>query len=471
VHDLNTNNYNGYFSEEEIWRMVTTNGAFATGFHNALGMLKKGWVADISIFNGKVNKTHAAVTLAGLADTVLVLRGGRVMYGDSQLLTDLGKAACEDMPVASDAGSNAAWATGVCGVAKKACVSSDPSIGSGITLASAAAAVAASYPFYFCGTPTNEPSCVPMRPGQYPISNDKDGDGVVDSADNCPDVFNAIRPLDNGKQQDFDGDTIGDECDVCPFDANNSACTYNWDSNDIDCDGIKNGTDDCPDVPNPNQEDADSDGHGDACDKCPNEANPGPAQCAAKPTTIDVVRKTAAVNDPITVNGVIVLGARKLVGNSNGFYVSDATQGPWHCIFAHTGSTLPTWVPGDVLDITGSYIEFNGLAEIKSGATVTKTGSVAPLPELDVTVADLIGANAASWESCRVRLQTVTGVVIGTGVGLQSGTDQVTASKFLWAGTGAFVTAGSTYSQVKGFADLFNSTRDIAPQVDADIVP
>src|SRR6266496_4176457 len=58
---------------------------------------------------------------------------------------------------------------------------------------------------------------------------DTDGDGIPDSQDNCPTVFNP-------NQQDTDGDGIGDVCDNCPS------------------------------IPNPGQEDTDGDGIGNACD-------------------------------------------------------------------------------------------------------------------------------------------------------------------------------------------------------------
>ncbi len=61
---------------------------------------------------------------------------------------------------------------------------------------------------------------------------DTDGDGIVDSQDNCPYVYNP-------DQADRDGDGIGDACDNCPT------------------------------VKNPDQKDTDGDGTGDVCDPTP----------------------------------------------------------------------------------------------------------------------------------------------------------------------------------------------------------
>ncbi|RME42376.1 MAG: hypothetical protein D6795_21035, partial [Deltaproteobacteria bacterium] len=72
--------------------------------------------------------------------------------------------------------------------------------------------------------------------------DDPDGDGVCQSADNCPGVPNA-------DQSDADGDGIGDPCD-----------------GDRDGDGVANEEDNCPDEANADQADADGDGRGDACD-------------------------------------------------------------------------------------------------------------------------------------------------------------------------------------------------------------
>ncbi|MBI3950503.1 MAG: thrombospondin type 3 repeat-containing protein, partial [Acidobacteria bacterium] len=89
---------------------------------------------------------------------------------------------------------------------------------------------------------------------------DRDGDGVPDATDNCPDRANA-------DQRDSDNDGRGDVCDNCPN-------TANPDQRDSDGDGVGDACDNCPTVVNPDQRDSDGDGVGDACDNCPTVANP-----------------------------------------------------------------------------------------------------------------------------------------------------------------------------------------------------
>ena len=89
-----------------------------------------------------------------------------------------------------------------------------------------------------------------------PVLFDTDGDGVVDSGDNCVNVANA-------NQADSDGDGAGDACDSTP---NGVVVTPPPPPADDDNDGRANTADNCPSVANSGQEDADSDGVGDACD-------------------------------------------------------------------------------------------------------------------------------------------------------------------------------------------------------------
>lgn len=80
---------------------------------------------------------------------------------------------------------------------------------------------------------------------------DVDGDGVVDSTDNCPTLANA-------DQANSDGDAFGDACDTCPVLASSS-------SHDEDRDHLGDDCDPCPGAPDFGV-DTDGDGIGDLCD-------------------------------------------------------------------------------------------------------------------------------------------------------------------------------------------------------------
>ena len=105
---------------------------------------------------------------------------------------------------------------------------------------------------------------------------DRDGDGIVDSLDACPDQAGAAAL--NGCP-DRDGDGIADKDDNCPDVA--GLAKYNGcPIPDTDKDGINDEEDKCPTVagvaryqgcPIP---DTDNDGVNDEEDKCPNEAGP-----------------------------------------------------------------------------------------------------------------------------------------------------------------------------------------------------
>jgi uncharacterized protein DUF4394/Calx-beta domain-containing protein/hemolysin type calcium-binding protein/thrombospondin type 3 repeat protein len=77
---------------------------------------------------------------------------------------------------------------------------------------------------------------------------DRDGDGVADSTDNCPNVANA-------GQADGNGNGLGTVCDPAEVP-----------TPDRDADGKPDSTDNCPNVANANQADADGDGLGTVCD-------------------------------------------------------------------------------------------------------------------------------------------------------------------------------------------------------------
>jgi hypothetical protein len=200
---FNQKYWNAAFSDQDLWEMATLNAASAAGFDSEIGSLAVGKVADVAVFDGRANADYRAVIAAGVEDVHLVLRGGKALYGDRLIVSALATG-CDALPV--------------CGEDRALCFDV-----TGVTLPDVQAAAASIYPLFFCkGTePTAEPTCVPYR-DTYPLglsATDRDGDGVPDKSDDCPDIFNPPRPLDDNKQADVDGDGFGDACDTKPLDA------------------------------------------------------------------------------------------------------------------------------------------------------------------------------------------------------------------------------------------------------------
>ncbi len=215
---FNRDYLDGFLSDRALWRMVTLNAAKVSGVGALLGALTPGLKADISIFDGRAHPRYRAVIEAAAGDVVLVMRGGKVLYGDANL-------------VAAFEGSGMCDAVPVCGVQKRVCLVSEI----GKTFAQLATSVGINE---FECEPAAEPTCIPSRADAATASvngstlytgqltnADSDGDGIPNAGDDCPTVFNPIRPLDNGAQADEDADGVGDACDPCPLDPNlEAAC-------------------------------------------------------------------------------------------------------------------------------------------------------------------------------------------------------------------------------------------------------
>ncbi len=409
------------FTDEQLWRMATGTAADLTLTGNKLGRIAPGKVADLAIFrlNAHVRSPHRAVIAANPEDVVLTLRGGKPLFGDANLVAALTADTLCD-------------ALDVCGSAKTVCVKSetmaDASKGeaTGKSLADLQAANATSYPLFFCGAPpTNEPTCVPRRTattgalasvngsnlynGQRRLG-DMDGDGIDDAQDNCPFLFNPIRPLDNGKQADTDGDGVGDACDLCPLDANSKACLA-AEPIDRDGDAVRNSDDNCPGTYNPDQADSDGDGHGDACDACPTP-NPDDSVCSV---SIYAIKKPVGGKYPLVGTTVSIPSAVVTAVTGKNYYlqVPEAERGPdgekWSGVYVYSSGTTPK--VGDRLTInSANVVEYHGQIQLSGRVTFTK-GAALPVPApILVTPAEVAtgGARAAELEGVLVQLNDVT---------------------------------------------------------------
>jgi len=263
------------FTDRELWLMTTYNPALSLGVDAFIGQLEAGSLAQVVVFDGRgKDNPYRAVIDGDAGNTVLVIVGDlfagdwpqtTALYGDLAFLTALGAV---DSPIVAGCEPYAEPMFGrsdVCGTPKFVCTNRpevqeffrqpttnplDPT-GPDVPYYQAYSMMLAlyglppvteydlasfetlsfhnwlveSYPLVYCGEPDQEPSCTPMRPGEYDGTNatgpasrsDRDGDGITDNRDNCKKVFNPIRPMDNGVQPDTDGDGVGDACDRCPL--------------------------------------------------------------------------------------------------------------------------------------------------------------------------------------------------------------------------------------------------------------
>jgi len=385
-----------YFTDQALWEMVTRHAAEITATDDAIGALAVGKIADISIFASHGKGAFRTVIEAQPTDVALVLRGGTALYGDDALVNAI-DTTCDTVDV--------------CGSPKRVCAKSETSL----SYSELKAAAGDIYPAFACGVPDHEPTCTPSRPEAVAGSTiytgmtsmlDSDGDGIDDTKDNCPKVFNPVRPMDGGVQGDADGDGVGDACDPCPLDKGTTTCT-SVDPNDRDHDGVANAMDNCPDVPNPDQADADHDHRGDACDLCPADANPDGAGC---PKTIYQIKSgMAAVGTQVAISNAMVTGR-----GSNGFFVQVKEGDMGYLGAANSGlfvftSMAPAAeiVVGTRVSVDGSITNFQGQIELTGPTTVVTNATPAALPAPTATsYADIKtdGPQAAALESVIVSL-------------------------------------------------------------------
>ncbi len=393
----------GYFSDHQLWQMATVGSARALAFDDVTGVLAAGHAGDLAVYAKNGREHYTAVVDARVEDLALVLRGGRVLTGNANVVAAL-EPGCD--------------ALDVCGVQKQVCLSRD----TGMTLAALEAEVQGAYPLFFCDTPDDEPSCLPARAhasdtvagsnnySGMSMAGDQDGDGLADGDDNCATVFNPIRPLDGGVQADHDGDGDGDACDPCPLDAGVTDCAS---GGDIDGDGVLDADDNCVSVDNPDQLDGDGDLKGDACDDCPQDPNPGAAACPGEETTIMAIQDPTHAMHPNEGERVRVTCIVTALG-TNMVWCQDAAGGPYSGIAIYLGGATKTYAGGgdlalgDVMTVDGDYTEYFDLTQLENPVfTFVQSGAV-PAP-VTLTAAQLAsGTTAESYEGVLVRVTDVS---------------------------------------------------------------
>lgn len=167
------------------------------------------------------------------------------------------------------------------------------------------------------GIPDKEDGC-PDQPGTAATNGcpDRDGDGIADNMDKCPDVAGLAR-YNGCPIPDTDNDGINDEEDKCP-DKPGVAKYQGCPIPDTDGDGLNDEVDACPDKPGTVEfngcpiPDSDGDGVNDKEDKCPTEPGPKENNGCPVPVKQEIVEKV----NYVAKNVLFKTGSDKLTNDS-----------------------------------------------------------------------------------------------------------------------------------------------------------
>ncbi len=495
---MNKKHYGSFFKPSDIWRMATENGAIALEVDDKIGFLKTGFIGDIAIYalNGGASDDNVETYFQSIIDStpdevVLILRSGEMVFGDSDILSAAKVKNCESMG-------------DVCGSSKTICMSGANSKYKDIKDGGA-------YKLFYCNNKwASEPPCVPKRNNKNKngqvinfgskvstydgttSKNDSDGDGVSNDEDNCPTIFNPIRPMDKGVQADADGDGLGDLCDPCPMDTDNDKCGPAT-PGDLDNDGVPDNQDNCPGKYNPPdaeglQPDADGDGKGDACDECPNNANPGDEVCPAVNTTIaDVQSGKIKVDTRVNLEGIVSAVA---ANNHNSFFIQSKGsfaskdeakyQGLYVYIDAKEAisASAANLVIGSTVRVSGTVNEYFGEKELGNleKLEVMRTNVVDVVP-LELEISDFSSKTATPYDALLATVKNVNIVTGGTSyfyIGQTGSTGKVLVSNKIWTNTSSFEN-GDVLSSATGIVmfaktgDATASVNSLQPRFSADL--
>jgi len=438
VDAYNQANLGGFFSDYEMWRMVTENAAEAAKMADVLGKIGVGRPADIAIFASHGKGAYASVIRAELADVALVLRGGLVLHGDAALVDALspdGGAGCE---VLAD-----------CLSGKKVCAKRE----FGTTIGELKATIGTAYELYFCGIPTGEPSCVPSRPGNFtgiPSAGDSDGDGIANAKDLCPTVFSAIRPMDSGIQQDVDGDGQGDACDVCPVSGDNKNCAKRTVT--IGVPGDAGATDSVV---------------GDAGSTDLASVDAGP------PQVVGIAQAQTMTDGALVEIHNVCITAIRVATTGTAVWVQDPNLKEHAGVVVYSKAAVTVKV-GDQIEVVGTLTTFNGLRQIAT-PTVTPQGACpAVILPIDVTP-DAIATGGPMMSAYMSMLVQVSDVSVTVAAAKASDdfvvTGKLAISPYVFAFDATQYKAGAVFKTIRGVVDYFKDHSKIDPLSAADLVP
>lgn len=205
------------------------------------------------------------------------------------------------------------------------------------------------------------------------------------------------------------------------------------------------------------------------------------ATCATG-TTIEMVQAGTATG-VVTLDNVVVTGV-DLVPNSYNVWVSQTAQAaPNQGLIVFMGPSMPTVTIGQVVDVTGTVVEFDAmppsgdtLTELTNATITVDTGTMTPLPVTGVPAGTLamIGAAGEPYESVLVRLtnlRVMAETSPGDRVVLSDGTSTIVMDDDIFNYAAGAYPVGTCFSSAVGIMHLnvFDDERRFLPRSASDL--
>ena len=87
---VNKEQWAGVLSDEDLWKMATSNAAEIAALDDKIGTIENGRFADLLVVKGDTANPYRAIIDAKPQDVLLTTIGGQAFYGDEKLLADIG---------------------------------------------------------------------------------------------------------------------------------------------------------------------------------------------------------------------------------------------------------------------------------------------------------------------------------------------------------------------------------------------
>jgi len=240
---------------------------------------------------------------------------------------------------------------------------------------------------------------------------------------------------------------------------------------DSDGDGVPNSADNCPEVANADQADTDADGYGDACDPCPNTADPS-GRCPA--TIYQVDRGEFPADSKVAVTNALVTAVAPgdavwvAVKPGDAGYEGSGFSG----MEVSISSLASAPAQGDRVAIEGTTATASAGPRLKAEAIAVESALGEAFTPYSVSAAEF--TEGAKGPELNGLLVSIAGLkresATGTSSWAMSGGIFLGDRIIGELPTGSY-SDGQTFSSITGIAETLEEAHELLPRASGDIAP